>query len=155
MLKLLATVTAGMSILLVATTHAQVREDTHEKVQQALDWELPDYSCERPKPLAMAPADNPIGVGLGAGLSASGSLQGVGATISYDVDYVMVAAHERKEKRWKTCDQAYRDGLMADFVELKNSAQYGLTEQQAQTILTKLALIQSTILGTKTPDTTE
>ncbi len=151
MLNYLIPLFSGIWLLLPTASNAQI----HDKVQEALDWELPGYSCERPKPLGIAPADNPIGVGVGAGLSASNSLQGVGATISYDVDYVMIAAHERKEKRWKKCDQAYRDALLADFRELKDSAQYGLTEEQARIILTKLALIQSTILGTENPVTEE
>ena len=50
-------------------------------------------------------------------------------------------------KRWDTCITGYKEDLMNDFETLKSSAQHGLSQAQADTILGKLALIQEVLVS--------
>ena len=105
--------------------------EPHPKVQAAQDWELPINRCSEPRALKYKVSD-----GLGTASSRN-------APISFDADHYQIDAYERKTKRWMKCERVYRDRLLSDFVELKDSAQYGLTKLQVNAILGKLALIQS------------
>lgn len=98
----------------------------HKKVQAALAWRLPVNPCEKPRELIMASTADP---------SQGGKAQ-------TDIDTYTMKRYERKEKRWKKCVKKYQKTLMDDFEELKNSAQYGLTQPQADTILKKMAKLQ-------------
>ena len=102
-----------------------------EKVQTALDWELPVNACKKPRLVAVS----------------SNVSDSEGARVQTDVDSYTIDRYQRKEKRWKSCVEKYKVGLMDDFGELRNSAQYGLTKAQADVILGKLALIQSVYLS--------
>lgn len=102
-----------------------------EKVQTALDWELPVNACKKPRLVAVS----------------SNVSDSEGARVQTDVDSYTIDRYQRKEKRWKSCVEKYKAGLMDDFAELRNSAQYGLTKAQADVILGKLALIQSVYLS--------
>jgi hypothetical protein len=46
-----------------------------------------------------------------------------------------------------TCVDNYKQDLFSDQETLKNSAQYGLTEQQANIILSKMKMIQTALLS--------
>jgi hypothetical protein len=105
--------------------------EIHESVQAALDWQLPTNTCKQPKPLA-------------------GELQDIedsdGVSNRVGVDSYQLDRYERKQKRWEDCVIDYKEAILEDFEELKNSAQYGLTQLQAETILTKLAQIQAAVI---------
>ena len=122
-----------LSILLMAplaalSAQTDVKE-VHEKVQAAVDWQLPPNDCEQPQ-LRGTVAD---------------IVDGEGVTRRFDVDSNKLARFERKRKRWKSCIKKYKQALLNDFEDLNNSAQYGLSQQQAHTILGKMALIQSVL----------
>ena len=68
-----------------------------------------------------------------------------GTTQTYNVDSYQIGRFERKQKRWRSCVSKYKSGLLEDFQELESSAQYGLTQLQADIILGKMALIQSAL----------
>jgi len=110
---------------------AYAEQVTHEKVQEALDWELPVNSCKKPKMVAVS----------------SNIVDAEGARAQTDVDSYAIDRYHRKEKRWKSCVKAYKDALLEDFGELRDSAQHGLTQAQAETIVAKLGLIQSVVLS--------
>ena len=119
-----------LTILIAAFGSASAEEQkVHNKVQAALDWELPPNGCTEPKIR-----------GVGTGL-----INEEGATQTYDVDSYQIGRFGRKQKRWHSCVSKYKDALLDDFTELKNSAQHGLTQQQADIILGKMALIQSAL----------
>ena len=101
----------------------------HEKVQAALDWQLPINACKRPQL-------------RGAGMD---FVDGEGVRRRFDVDSYKLDRFRRKEKRWQSCIEEYKRALLEDFEGLMNSAQYGLSQQQANVILGKMALIQSVL----------
>ena len=117
--------------LLVFTSISSMAE-VHETVQAALDWQLPVNICKQPKPPA-------------------GALQDIedneGVSNRVGVDSYILDRYERKRKRWEVCVSDYKEALLEDFAELKNSAQHGLTQQQAETILAKLAQIQTAAIS--------
>ena len=115
---------------LLAAPVTLISAETHEKVQEALNWELPVNECKKPRL-------------VGAGLDI---VDGIG-TRSTDISSHKMRRYNRKVKRWQRCVSKYREALMKDFEELKNCAQYGLTQQQAETILGKLALIQAVVIS--------
>lgn len=104
----------------------------HEKVREALDWELPENPCSQPKP----PGER----------KEIRDEQGTTRT-DWDVDSYTLARYERKENRWKDCVDEYKRGLAAEQETLKSSAQYGLTQQQANIILGNMKTIQSVLLS--------
>lgn len=103
---------------------------THKKVQQALDWQLPVNTCRKPKSISMTSSEDPA----------------QGGKAQTDVDSYTINRYKRKEKRWNKCIDKYKAVLMDDFAALKDCAQYGLTKEQADIILSKLALIQKTVM---------
>ena len=104
---------------------------THEKVQSALDWQLPEMECTKP-------------VLRGAGIAI---VDGSGDRTQTDIDSYTLERHERKMKRFNSCVGAYKLVLNNDFERLKDCAQYGLTKAQANIILGKMKLIQTTIIS--------
>jgi hypothetical protein len=119
-------------LCLLAPTLA-IAAESHPQVQAALDWQLPDNIC----------GDEPVLIG--AELDVVDPSQDI--TYRYDVDYYKLERHERSMKRWNACITEYKEDLMNDFEALKNCAQHGLTQAQADTILGKLALIQEVYLS--------
>ncbi len=112
---------------------AEVETPTvHKKVQEALNWELPENPCSQPK----APGKS----------KEIRDEQGVTRT-EWDVDSYTLARYERKERRWKKCVDKYKRGLAKEQETLKSSAQYGLTQQQANIILGKMKTIQTVLLS--------
>jgi len=119
----------ALLITVVGSASAQ-ESNVHNKVQAALDWQLPQNECKEPKIR-----------GVGTGI-----IDEAGVTRRYDgVDSYQIGRFERQQKRWRSCVSEYKSGLLEDFTELKNSAQYGLTQQQADIILGKMALLQSAL----------
>ena len=127
----------GSLLLLPITTNAA---ETHKNVQQALDWQLPENSCKKP----------PY-IGLGIEI-----LDEAGMRRRYDgADHYKIERQERKQKRFDTCMKQYRNGLAADFEELKSSAQYGLTKEQSDIILGKMASIHTILAPPENADKPE
>ena len=138
-LKLLC---ALVLIALSCDTFAEI----HEQVQAALDWHLPLNNCEKPK-------FNRRQEGL---LAHGGSISHAptnttetssGTPTVFDVDHYQIDRYERKKKRWETCVSRYKSELLKHFEFLKSSARYGLTKQQAETIVRKLAQIQAAVVS--------
>ena len=117
------------ALWLMVPVYAQ--SELHEGVQAALDWELPDNTCKKPR----------------LDVVSSNVVDGEGSRTQTDVDSYTIDRYLRKEKRRKSCVEKYKAGLMENFGTLRNSAQYGLTQAQADIILGKLALIQSVYLS--------
>jgi hypothetical protein len=120
--------------------------ETHEAVQAALDWELPSNSCKKPRP-----SDGQEDVLAHGGVishSPTGTTENSeGAPTVFGVDHYKIDRYERKKKRWETCVSSYKSNLLEQFEVMKSSARYGLTEQQAETILGKFAQIQAAVLS--------
>ena len=121
--------TAHTTIAATLSTTAPHPEVLHPEVAAALAWSLPETPCQQPK-LAGKRAD---------------IVDTNGITIRIDVDSYKINRFKRKEKRWLRCMASYKQGLVTDLRRLKDSAQYGLTQQQADEILAKLTLIQATV----------
>ena len=119
--------------LLVVPAKAATAE-THKKVQSALDWELPMNACEQPQLRGKA----------------TDIIDANGQVTRFDIDSYELERFERKEKRWKKCEEKYRQRLEGDFKTLMNSVQYGLTPDQANTILGNMKLIQTVLLSPNT-----
>ena len=113
--------------------------EIHKEVLSALDWELPQNTCKKP-PFLGAGADI---------IDASGMKR------RYGIDTYKLERHQRKQQRYDNCMTQYRTGLAKDFEELKSSAQYGLTQEQSNIILGKMASIHSILAppeNTEKPD---
>ena len=106
-----------------------VADDPHPAVRAALDWQLPAHACGA-KPLLRKGSDY---------------ANETHETVLSDVDHYTRERHERKLKRWDKCMTRYRKALMQDFGELKDSVRHGMTQAQAEAVLSKLKLIQDTI----------
>ena len=126
----LALIVPGLSIAEETQKAETQKVETHKKVQAALDYDIPPNKCSKPKSLLQITAVN-----------------NDGATSVLDVDSYQLDRVKRKEKRWQSCLKKYKRALLEDFTELKDSAQYGLTQGQANTILGKMADIQSVIMS--------
>jgi hypothetical protein len=114
-------------------------------VQAALDYQVPENSCSKPKIIAneavvAAPLQDPTSVSFFEGSST--------ANMS-DVPGYTLERQARKEKRWRKCLAGYKEGLLDDMGRLKGSAQHGLTQAQANAIVANMALIQRVYM---TPD---
>ena len=105
--------------------------DLHDNVIAALNWELPANPCSKPRLIAQS----------------SNVVDGEGARAITDVDSYTIDRYERKERRWEKCTGNYKKKLMSDFEELKDSARHGLTQDQANQILSKMALIQQVYMS--------
>ena len=104
----------------------------HKKVQQALSWQLPENKCVFPK----APGKR------------KQVTDDMGSThTEWDVDTYTLQRYQRKENRWKKCVERYKTSLGKEFETLKASAQYGLTQPQADKILGNMKLIQQVMMS--------
>ena len=114
--------------LFIALPHTAAA-DTHPEVQAALDWQLPDHSCGGQPTLNKG----------------SDYTNDTHETVTSDVDHYTRQRYQRKMKRWNKCMEKYRQRLITDFGELKDSVRHGMTQQQAEIVLGKLKLIQDTL----------
>jgi hypothetical protein len=113
--------------------------EIHEKVQAALGYAVPENPCDKPNSYARSVSVS------GAPTQAAGSaliFEGQGAQEISDVDSYTLRRQERKSERFEKCVATYKEGLLEDMEELKMSAQHGLTQDQAITIVGKMAEIQ-------------
>ena len=124
-------------LLLSLSWGVSANQDIHPEVRYALEWELPPNECAKPRLMAQSAK-----VVDGGG---SDFLEGAGAMT--DVDSYTIKRYERKKKRWEKCVDKYKSKLMKDFERLKNSAQHGLTQDQADQILANMATIQQAYLS--------
>jgi hypothetical protein len=118
------------SLLLVLPFYSEA--ETHAEVQAALDWELPVNTCKKPKIIAQS--------------SNVTNSDGQGSREVTDVDSYTIERYERKQKRWESCVDEYKEALLVEFDVMKNCAQYGLSSEQADIILGKMALMQKVYL---------
>lgn len=96
------------------------------EVVAALAYVLPANTCKAPK--------------LSGG-NWSTTNPSDGATEYYDLDYAEQRRYQRALKRYDKCLRDYKSGLQDDFAALKGSAQHGLTNDEATTIMGHMALI--------------
>jgi hypothetical protein len=120
--------------------------ETHEEVQAALDWELPLNSCKKPRPVS-GQEDILAHGGVISHAPTGTTENSEGAPTVFGVDHYKIDRYERKKKRWETCVSSYKSNLLEQFEVLKSTAQYGLTKQQAETILDKFAQIQAAVVS--------
>ena len=119
--------------------------ETHERVQAALDWELPPNICKEPKSLGF---DGVLANGGYISHAPTGTTETSDRTPTvFDIDHYKIERYERKRKRWQRCVSEYKSTLLSHFETLRLSAQYGLTKQQADAILAKLSQIQATVMA--------
>lgn len=119
--------------------------EVHENVQGALNYEITENTCTKPKKFARTTSTNSALPPAAGSLSLTG---GGNASIS-DTDSYTIDRLKRKERKWKRCVSRYKTDLLDDMNELKSSAQYGLTKLQANIIMGKMRRIQDVYL---TPD---
>ena len=118
---------------------------THKDVQAALDYELRKNTCSKPKIIT---ADTAVNAPVQAAGSAA-FFVGSSTTVVTNVDGYTRGRQERKERRWRSCVARYKADLLDDMEELKSSARHGISREQANTILTNMAMIQQVYM---TPD---
>ena len=117
--------------LLALLSPVFAQAETHAKVQEALDWELPVNKCNRPAIIARS----------------SNVVDGQGDREVTDVDSNTIRRHERKLKRFESCLAKYKKAILADHNKMKDSAKYGITRAQADIILGNMAYIQKIYLS--------
>ena len=120
-------------------------EGLHPEVKFALQYEVPENTCKRPRGGEDLKS-------VSAPTQSSGSLNVFDGSNTGDVSEIDSYTRKRiarKEKRWKQCVGDYKKGLLADMERLKSSAQYGLTQEQANTILANMARIQEAYMTTQ------
>ncbi len=121
--------------------------EIHQAVQDALDYQLSENTCSRPR--IILPGDAGDAGNTGGTVSpppqASGSTEffvgSSGSEVS-EMDSYTRRRLKSKEQRWRTCVASYKVTLLQDMEALKGSANHGITQAQANIILTNLALIQ-------------
>ena len=134
-----------LGLLLVVTLSCSAFGEVHEKVQAALDWELPPNNCQKPKDLRI---EGVLANGGYISHAPTGTSESSDRTPTvFDLDHYKIERYERKRKRWEKCVSEYKSALLEDFEVLRTSAQYGLIEQQADVILAKLAQIQAAVMA--------
>lgn len=117
--------------------------EIHRSVQSALDYEIPANTCTKPKKFANTTSSKD------SHLISSGSLRlaGGGSANISDMDSYTINRLNRKERKWKKCVSHYKAALFVDMNRLKSSAQYGLTQLQANIIMGKMRKIQNIYLS--------
>ncbi len=126
--------------LVLITLSCDTSAEIHEQVRAALDWQLPLNNCENPR------FNRSLEGILAHGGSISVETSSQTPTV-FDVDHYQIDRYERKKKRWEICVSRYKSELLKHFEILKSSARYGLTKQQAETIVRKLAQIQAAVMS--------
>jgi len=121
----------GICFVVLWINPVTAAEIAHEKVQEALNWQLPMIECNRPRSISMNSAEDPA----------------EGGKAQTDVDSYTIGRYERKKKRWIVCVDKYKAALMDDYEQLKRSAQHGLTKAQADIILGKMSQLQSAYMS--------
>ena len=112
--------------------------EIHREVQDALDYHLPENTCSKPKIIESSENVTPPAQAAGSAELFVGSSS---SEVS-DMDSYTRKRLQKKERRWRTCVAKYKVNLLEDMEELKSSASHGLTQEQANAILTHMAFIQ-------------
>lgn len=120
-------------VLVLVVPAVSLTAETHHKVQAALEYSIPFNSCKKPRTLAKT-------------VSIIDS-DGEGGVSRSDVDSYTMDRLQRKQKRWQSCVKNYKQELLKDLAELRNCAEYGLTREQADIVLGKMADIQSVVMS--------
>ena len=103
--------------------------EVHPEVQKSLDYQIPTSEC----------GEEPTLRGVSTFRDNSEK------AAQTDVDHYTRERHERRHKRWSKCNDKYRDVLMKDFNRLRDSAQHGMTQDQAQVVLGHMKSIQDVL----------
>jgi hypothetical protein len=119
--------------------------ETHEKVEAALNYQTPENTCE--KPTKFANTDTRTAPQQSAG--SSDYFSGSSTASTSDTDSYTIRRLEKKEEKWRKCVDQYKSTLLEDMQTLKSSAQFGLTQEQADMIVAKMLAIQNIYI---TPD---
>lgn len=112
--------------------------DVHKEVQAALDYQVPYNNCKKPKGFTRTKSTSsspPLAAG-------SINLSGGGDADVSDTDSNTKKRLKRKEKKWLKCVSKYKSGLLNDSARLEASAQYGISQVQANTILGNMRRVQ-------------
>jgi len=118
--------------------------EIHEKVQAALNWQLPLNNCNKPN----FSKHQVVGDGGFISHTPTNSTEvSAGTPMIFEVDHYKIRRFARKKKRWENCVSEYKSNLLEHFATLKSSAQYGINKQQAEIIMGKLAQIQAVVIS--------
>ena len=133
-------------VLLILVMPNLVNAKTHKKVQAAIDYTVPENTCKKPTKFASTKT-----TGTAPAQSSSGTdvFSGGGTVDNSDTDSYTIRRLEKKEKKWRKCVDKYKAGLLKDMDTLKASAQYGLTQAQADKIIANMRGLQDVYM---TPD---
>jgi hypothetical protein len=133
-------------VLLILVMPNLVNAKTHKKVQAAMDYTVPENTCKKPTKFASTKT-----TGTAPAQSSSGTdvFSGGGTVDNSDTDSYTIRRLEKKEKKWRKCVDKYKAGLLKDMDTLKASAQYGLTQAQADKIIANMRGLQDVYM---TPD---
>jgi len=128
------------SLMMVASATRLYAAETaapalHPKVQAALAWEIPANECGKQPSLSRAGKDLD---------------EGNGVKRRFDVDSNTLGIHKRRQKRWVKCMTRYNQDIVDSIKMMRSSAQYGLTEPQAKTILQKMVDAQAVLTAQRT-----
>ena len=115
--------------LVLGANAAYGEGDVHPEVQKALDWQMPSHDCGEQPFLR----------------NVNNTTNQAEETVTSDIDHYTRKRHERKLKRWTKCYESYRSELVEDFGWLRDSAQFGMTQEQAQVVLGHMKSIQNTL----------
>ena len=116
-------------VLLSFAAISTVQADTHPAVQAALDWQLPSNECEPPDPKYGQTIVDSDGI----------------PSTSQKLSPSKARLEAKKKKRFDKCIETYKKGLVSEFGKLREVAKHGLTQEQADMILGKLARIQAVV----------
>lgn len=135
-----------LCLIPLTTLSCNSSAEVHEKVQAALEWQLPLNECKKPTFIG----NQQMVLAHGGTIShapTNTTENSHGTPMVFDVDHYQIDRNERKKKRWQTCVSRYKSELLKQFEVLKSSVQYGLTKQQVEIIVGKLAQIQAVVMS--------
>ncbi|MDE0757934.1 MAG: hypothetical protein OSB45_07215 [Pseudomonadales bacterium] len=115
--------------------------EIHQAVQDSLDYQLPGNTCSRPRIIMSGGTGGTVTPPPQAAGSTEFFVGSSGSEVS-EMDSYTRKRLKSKERRWRKCVASYKAILLQDMEVLKGSATYGVTQAQANIILTNLALIQ-------------
>jgi len=100
-----------LMLLVLACSVNAGNADVHEKVQNALDYNIPLNECKKPKGIER----------MSAVVDGSGIMNdiGEGGVTQSNIDSYTMDRLKRKEKRWLSCVEKYKQNLLKDLAELK------------------------------------
>jgi hypothetical protein len=110
-----------ISLCLLLLPLAGYAQDVHPDVQAALDWQLPVYDCKPP------------------GIKQSNVASGQDRKL------------KREAKKYEKCLGKYKAILVEDQQKMMESAVHGLTQDQADTIMWHLKVIQKVLQPATVP----